>query len=72
MNVKRKGMTPKNEALSTRFYNLSEDVQLNALNLKNVSDTSRFKNMSTTDIVKQVWTGKSNSEKRHILKTVNA
>ena len=50
----------------------TEDVQLNALNLKNVSDTSRFKNMPTTDIVKQVWTRKSNSEKRHILKTINA
>ena len=37
---------------------------------EDASHTSRFKNMSMTDIINQVWGGKFNSEKRHILKGI--
>jgi hypothetical protein len=71
MNVKRKGMTPKNEKMNERFFNLSQDVQMKSLGLtENAPTTSRFKDMNMTDIIKQVWDGKFNSEKRRILKEI--
>lgn len=72
MNVKRKGMTPKNEKMTERFFNLSQDVQMKSLGLtENAPHTSRFKNMNMTDIIKQVWNGLFNSEKRQVLKKIN-
>lgn len=71
MNVKRKGMTPKNEKMNEKFFNLSQDAQMKSLGLtENTSHTSRFKNMNMNDIIKQVWNGLFNSEKRHILKEI--
>lgn len=71
MNVKRKGMTPKNEKMNEKFFNLSQDVQMKSLGLtENTPHTSRFKNMNISDIIKQIWDGKFNSEKRHILKEI--
>lgn len=72
MNVKRKGMTPKNEKMNEKFFNLSQDVQMKSLGLtENASHISRFKNMNITDIIKQVWDGLFNSEKRQVLKKIN-
>jgi hypothetical protein len=71
MNVKRKGMTPRNEKLNEKFFSLSQEAQMKGLGLtEDASHTSRFKNMSMTDIINQVWGGKFNSEKRHILKGI--
>lgn len=71
MNVKRKGMTPKNKKMNEKFFSLSQDVQMKSLGLtENASHTSRFKNMNITDIIKQVWDGLFNSEKRRILKEI--
>lgn len=71
MNVRRKGMTPKNEKMNEKFFNLSQDVQMKSLGLtENAPHTSRFKNMSMEDIIKQVWNGKYNSVKRRILKEI--
>ena len=71
MNVKRKGMTPKNEKMNERFFNLSQDVQMKSLGLtENAPHTSRFKNMNMTDNMIQVWDCKFNSEKRRILKEI--
>ena len=73
MNVKRKGMTPKNEKMNTTFFSLSEDVQMKGLGLTtDATKTSRFKNMTMSDIIKQVWNGLFNSEKRQVLKKINA
>ena len=64
-------MTPKNEKMNEKFFNLSQDVQMKSLGLtENAPTTSRFKDMNITDIIKQVWYGKFNSEKRHILKGI--
>ena len=72
MNVKRKGMTPKNEKMNERFFSLSQDLQMKGLGLtEDAPTTSRFKNMSMEDIIKQVWDGKFNSEKRQVLKKIN-
>lgn len=71
MNVKRKGMTPKNEKMNEKFFNLSQDVQMKSLGLtENALTTSRFKDMNMTDIIKQVWDAQFNSEKRRILKEI--
>ena len=71
MNVKRKGMTPKNEKMSEKFFNLSQDAQMKSLGLtENASNTSRFKNMNMNNIIKQIWNGLFNSEKRRILKEI--
>jgi hypothetical protein len=71
MNVKRKGMTPKNEKMNATFFGLSEDVQMKGLGLTtDVIHTSRFKNMPMSEIIKQVWNGLFNSEKRQVLKKV--
>lgn len=73
MNVKRKGITPKNEKMNEKFFNLSQDVQMKGLGLtENAPHTSRFKNMNMTDIIKQVWNGLFHSEKRNVLKQINA
>ena len=72
MNVKRKGMTPKNEKMNATFFSLSEDVQMKGLGLTSgATKTSRFKNMTMSDIIKQVWNGLFNSEKRQVLKKIN-
>ena len=71
MNVKRKGMTPKNEKMNEKFFSLSQDVQMKGLGLnENTPNMSRFKNMNMTDIIKQVWDGRFNSVKRRILKEI--
>jgi hypothetical protein len=71
MNVKRRGLTPKNELMNTIFFSLSEEIQMQCLGLTtDITKTSRFKNMLMSDVIKQIWNGKFNSEKRRILKEI--
>ena len=62
-------MTQRNEKMNERFFALPLEKQMSSLGLnENVSNQSRFKNMTMEEIVKQVWNGRYNSEKRRILK----
>lgn len=64
-------MTQKNEKMNERFFALPLEKQMSSLGLnENVSNQSRFKNMLMEEIVKQIWNGRYNSEKRCILKNV--
>lgn len=68
MNWKRKRMNPKNEQLNVIFFNKSLEEQMKCLNIdENITKEPRFKNMGLNDIIKQLWIGKYNSQKRKLI-----
>lgn len=61
----------KNIALDVAFNQLEESKKLQILGIdENVLKQTRFKNIETSVIIYDVWNGKTNAEKRSILKLV--
>lgn len=60
----------KNQELDIRFAECNERGQKIALGIdETLLKQSRFKGMTTEEIIKQLWNGKTNSQKRKILPT---
>lgn len=60
----------KNQELDIRFAECNERGQKIALGInETLLKQSRFKGMKMEDIIKQLWNGKTNSQKRKILLT---
>ena len=61
----------KNIALDVTFNQLEESKKLQILGIdEDVLKQTRFKGLETSVIIYDVWNGKTNAEKRSILKLV--
>lgn len=62
-------MNKKNIEMNEKFTNFSDDVKMKLLNIdETIFNMSRFKGIPKDTVINDIWNGKTNSQKRQILK----
>lgn len=61
----------KSIEMDAKFESFEQQKQMNLLNITdNTLKETRFKNIPLETVIKDLWNGKTNSQKRNLLKTV--
>lgn len=61
----------KSIEMDAKFESFEQQTQMNLLNITdNTLKETRFKNIPLEIVIKDLWNGKTNSQKRNLLKTV--
>lgn len=67
--LKYKNMSKKNVAMNEKFFSLNESEKMDVLNVdSSIFNTPRFKGIEKDVVLFDLWSGKTNAEKRNLLK----
>lgn len=62
-------MSKKNVVMEEKFFSLSESEKMDVLNVdSSIFNTPRFKGIEKDVVLFDLWSGKTNAEKRNLLK----
>lgn len=62
-------MSKKNVAMNEKFYSLNEAEQMNVLGVdESIFSSHRFRGVERNVTLSDLWSGKTNAEKRNLLK----
>lgn len=65
-------MKNKNVQMNETFFQLSDEDKMKVLEINNdIFSTPRFRNINKNIVLSDLWSGKTNSQKRKLIKNLN-